>query len=88
MKAECIYDIITALEDNEQKKLFKILKKPLPKYEDLKYLNGWKGLSAYLGGALIRNLHEWEKEGLIQKYKIGKKVFFKKEEINQAMIPV
>ena len=52
------------------------------------YINGWKGLSEYLGGTPIRNLYDWEKEGLIKKYKLGKKVFFKREEIDQAMIPV
>ena len=86
MKAVSVYDVIKELKEPERVKLFKMLGKPMPKVESFPYLNGWKGLSEYLGGTPIRNLHEWEKEGLIQKYKIGKKVFFKKKEIDSSLI--
>ena len=48
----------------------------------------WSGLSEYLGGVPVRTLKEWEKEGLFKKYKLGRKVFFKPEEVDQAPIPV
>ena len=51
-------------------------------------INGWKGLSEYLVGCPITTLSDWEKEGLIKKYKIGKRVFIKKVEIDKALIPV
>ena len=85
MKAESVYDVLTALNDYEKKRLFQMLKKPLPKVVDSPYLSGWKGLSEFLGGTPIRNLYDWEKEGLIKKYKLGKKVFFKREEIDKVM---
>ena len=52
------------------------------------WLYEWKGLSEYLGGVSTRTLLRWEKEGLIKKYKLGRKVFFKKEEIDKSLIPV
>ena len=88
MKAESIYDVLMALNDKEKKRLFQMLKKPLPKIVDSPYLSGWKGLSEHLGGTAKQTLISWEKSGLIQKYKIGKKVYFKRKEIAQAMIPV
>lgn len=88
MKAESVYDIFLSLTNEEKKRFLNMLSKPMPEIEVKPWLDGWKGLSEYLGGCPITTLSDWEKEGLIKKYKIGKRVFFKKEEINQALIPV
>ena len=88
MKAELAYTILTDLPEEELERLFKMLKQPIPVVERSTYINGWDGLSDYMGGTAKRTLQNWEKEGLIQKYKIGKRVFFKKEEIDKSLIPV
>lgn len=48
----------------------------------------WGGLSKHLGGVPISTLKDWEREGLIKKYKLGRKVFFKPEEVDKAVAPV
>ena len=88
MKAELVYSLISELPKEELKRLSKMLGRPMPKVEPSPYLNGWVGLSEYLGGTANRTLQNWERDGLIQKYKIGKRVFFKKEEIERALIKV
>ena len=52
------------------------------------WLYEWNGLSEYLGGVSTRTLQRWEKENLIKKYKLGRKVFFRKEEIDQALTEI
>ena len=88
MKAELVYSLLTELPEVELKKLFKMLKQPIPKVQQSPYVNGWDGLSDYMGGTAKKTLQNWEKEGFFQKYKIGKRVFFKKEEIDRSLIPV
>ena len=84
MKAKCVYDILKFLEEPERIKLFKMLKKPIPKVEVDPWLYQWGGLSKYLGGVPINTLEDWERKGLIKKYKLGRKVLFKKKEVDEA----
>lgn len=85
MKAETVYEVLLTLKQEERERFFKIIEKPMPPVQENPYLNGWKGLSEYLGGTPVRNLHEFAQRGIIIKYKIGKKVIFKKEEIDKTL---
>lgn len=87
MKAECVYDIILLLKEEERVRLFKLLEMPMPPVLESPYISGWDKLAVYLDTPK-RNLANLEKEGIIKKYKLGKKVMFKKEEINAAIKPV
>tara|TARA_B100000378_G_scaffold70854_1_gene54073 strand:+ start:7398 stop:7568 length:171 start_codon:yes stop_codon:yes gene_type:complete len=50
------------------------------------WIHEWKGLKNYLGGISVRTLQRYEKEGIIKKYRLGKKVFFKKSEVDSALV--
>ncbi len=52
------------------------------------WIHEWKGLSEYLGGISVRTLQRYEKEGIIQKYRLGKKVLFKKSEVDSAPVAI
>ena len=88
MRAESVYDVLLDLKQNEMEKLFEMIQKPMPKCHKSIWIQGWKGLSNYLDGASYQTLVTWEKEGLLKKYRLGKKVFFKREEVDNALIPV
>ena len=86
MKAEKIYSSIQELSGEEAAKLFRMLKRPLPRKSNFQWIYQWEGLSQYLGGVPINTLKDWEKAGLFTKHKgLGRKVFFKPEEIDQAL---
>lgn len=51
------------------------------------YITGWDNLAEYLNTPK-RNLFNLEKEGIIKKYKLGTKVVFRREEIDEAIKPV
>jgi len=85
MKAESVYDIFLALDQQEKEKFCKLLKKPTSK-TDTDWVHTWEDLSKYLGGISIRTLQRYQKEGIIKKYRLGKKVFFKKSEVDAALV--
>lgn len=51
-----------------------------------------EGLSDYLGMGdykpSTKTIERWEKAGIIKAYKRGRKLFYKKSEIDQSAIPV
>ncbi|MDT0646335.1 hypothetical protein RM545_06500 [Zunongwangia sp. F260] len=53
-----------------------------------KYISGWKNLCNYLGGAKLQSTIQWVEDMNITKYKKGKNVVFKIEDIDNALIPV
>jgi len=85
MKAESVYEIFLALEESEKEKFYKLLKKPMPETET-NWIHTWEDLSKYLGGISIATLQRYSKQGIIQKYRLGKKVFFKKDEIDDCPV--
>ena len=50
------------------------------------WIHEWNGLKEYLGGVSVRTLQRYQKAGIIKKYRLGKKVMFKKSEVDQAII--
>ena len=85
MKAESVYEIFLALDQSEKEKFFQLLKKPMPQTET-DWIHSWENLSKYLDGISIRTLQRYHKEGIFKKYRLGKKVFFSRIEIDQALI--
>lgn len=49
------------------------------------YIYQRKGLSEYLGGVPERTIQNWEKAGILKAYKMGRQIFYKKEEIDKAI---
>lgn len=88
MKAETVYEVLLALKQEERERFFKIIEKPMPPGQENPYLNGWNALSEYLGGTARQTLVNWQKEGIITKYKVGKRVYFNKKEIDNALLAV
>ena len=88
MRAESVHDIITALPEGEKVHLFEMLDKPLKIEKSTDWIHEWKGLSEYLDGVSIRTLQRYHKEGIIKKYRLGKKVMFKKSEVDKAPVQV
>ena len=85
IKAESIYDIFLALDQTEKETFCKLIKNPIPQTET-NWIHTWDALSEYLGDISVRSLQRYEKEGIITKYRLGKKVFFKKSEIDKSLI--
>ena len=55
---------------------------------ETEWIHEWKGLKKYLGGISVRTLQRYHKAGIITKYRLGKKVLFKKSEIDKALVKI
>ena len=86
MKAEIVYEVMKELDQKERKRFFQLIQKPMPKELKSDWIHTWESLSDYFGGISIRTLQRYEKAGIIKKYRLGKKVMFKRSDVEQAVV--
>lgn len=77
-------DLITAIADKIKETLFADITKTLTDTAPKRYLSADEVCERF--GVTKPTLHEWRKRGILKSYKLGARVYYRLDEIEDAMI--